>query len=199
MGEGRRGLSGESPLPHTPLPSSFKDFSLFESSIRSVHYAQESLPHDDTIPDPAVAIKKRPNTRTYPGVFTFSSNGTAAGRPPNQSKVLGGKRSRGGALPFSRKVPLSLTNSTLAFCLYRKSRSFRCPSSSRYNLYTTESTSPCQLASMMSWRHAHGHPCAVGVADSISTRTTEAVPPVPSEAERTRTLKSSSFISFKRG
>ena len=56
------------------------------------HYAQESLPHDDTIPDPAVAIKKRPNTRTYPGVFTFSSNGTAAGRPPHQSKILEGKR-----------------------------------------------------------------------------------------------------------
>ena len=80
-----------SPPPH-PLPSSFKDFSLFESPIRSVHYAQESLPHDDTIPDPAVAIKKRPNTRTYPGVFTFSSNGTAAGRPPHQSKILEGKR-----------------------------------------------------------------------------------------------------------
>lgn len=152
-GGGReKGLSEESPLLPSPTPPPLILQRLFPLSnpIRSIHYAQESLPHDDTIPDPAVVIKKRPNTRTYPGVFTFSSNGTAAGRPPNQSKVLGGKRNRGGALPFSRKVPLSLTTSTLAFCLYRKSRSFRCPSSSRYNLYTTESTSPCQLASMMS-------------------------------------------------
>ena len=85
-------IMSPSPFPHTPSPHPSKTFPFIESPIRSIHYAQESLPHDDTIPDPAVVIKKRPNTRTYPGVFTFSSNGTAAGRPPHQSKILEGKR-----------------------------------------------------------------------------------------------------------
>ena len=77
-----------SPPPH-PLPSSFKDFSLYRIPHPQLFTMPKNhSPMDDTIPDPAVVIKKRPNTRTYPGVFTFLSNGTAAGRPPNQSKVL---------------------------------------------------------------------------------------------------------------
>lgn len=204
-GEGE-GLSGKSLLP-TPPPLILRRLFLFVP-IRSVHYAQELL-YDDTIPDPAVVIKT-PEYTNVSGRLIFSSNGTAAGRPPHQSKILGEKEGASrvavlggkeavGVLSFSRKGSF-LTNS-----LSRISTSIASRGAPHALLVTIQlihdrihKPLPAGFDDVM--RHAHGHPCAVGVArfDKL-LRTTEAVPPVPSEAERTRTLKSNSFISFKRG
>ena len=86
--EGRRRIFVEalpSPFPHTPSPHPSKTFPFIESPIRSIHYAQESLPHDDTIPDPAVVIKNAEYTNVS-GRLHFLIHGTAAGGLPTSRK-----------------------------------------------------------------------------------------------------------------
>ena len=198
MGEGKRGLSSESPLPPSLHPS--KTFPFIESPIRSFLHAQESLPHGNTFPDLAVFIKNaRIHERIRASSLSHLTELPPGGLPTSRKSWEGKGRVRAALAGLGRERGsvgmLSPSPERLLFPPQFHSRILPLSQVAELPLLfliaiqlihdRIHKPLPAGLNDVV--RHAHGHPCAV------------AVPPVPSEAERTRTLKSNSFISFKRG